>query len=704
MQAEFVSVHSLFSGIVQYEIPIYQRNYVWNKDDQWNPLWTDIIDTIRDNEKAEDAAELTKHFTGSIVMRNRRRIVGGVPGYDVIDGQQRLTTFQIILCAIADISNVLDDLSDIATQADAYLENVGLLEQRFSLDREAPQETNEKDQHLYQRPNDKYKVLPTKVDRIPFTSLIDRESDRSSGQIREAYKYFARQITAYMINGDPSFNNSRYSSPRLRMLALIDSILHSFGVVRVLITSDVGSEKIFESINARGRTLNEFDHLRNNLFLKARVTGCDLQEYYEKYWQDFDDSVWTNILKIDNERIMLSEQFIQHFLMAKLGEGPIAFRYLFDVYEKEYRGSLSESQRIDYEFRELKRYSEVYQVMINRKNYSGDSEFGHRMKIIGRRMKFYTILNITGLYPFILLLTNELKISNEELDSVFDILESYTMRHMLCLPRSDKNYDQSFDRLSKKFVTRKDSFSLVNLISQLSDASRWLSDDLVKSVLNGQWTNMGVENKIIRYILYRINLKLTEENKLMEQGNSNILAEFTLEHIMPQAWCGVNWPLPSGKQDLAKKRDEMLQSIGNLTIITADHNERMGNHSYSDKRKSLGRNSNLSLNKEIAYRYENWDVAQIGERTQELVKHFCEIWPSIADFKGKFGVPYEGAIKTWLGSYGFIEANDFQTRIPVSVSDFRDRQNKGSVVLGQKVKFEINQSNDDLKAINVVRI
>ena len=704
MQAEFVSVHSLFSGIVQYEVPIYQRNYVWNKDDQWSPLWTDITDIIRDNEKVEEEAELTKHFTGSIVVRNRRRIVGGVPGYDVIDGQQRLTTFQIILCAIADISNILDDLSDIATQADAYLENVGLLEKRFSLDRKTPQETNKNDQHPYQRPSDKYKVLPTKIDRIPFTSLIDRESDRSSGQIYEAYKYFIHQITKYMANSDLSFNNSRYSSPRLRMLALIDSILHSFGVVRVLITSDVGSEKIFESINARGRTLNEFDHLRNNLFLKARVAGCDLREYYEKYWQDFDDSVWTNIQEINNERVMLSEQFIQHFLMAKLGEGPIAFRYLFYVYENDYRGNLLESQRIDHEFRELKRYSEVYQVMINRKKYSGDSKFGHRMKIIGRRMKFYTILNITNLYPFILLVTNELKISDEELDSVFDILESYTMRRMLCLPRSNKNYDQSFDRLIKKFVTREDSFSLVNLISQLSDGSRWLNDDRVKSVLNGQWTNIGVENKIIRYILYRINLKLTQENKLMEQGDSNSFCDFTVEHIMPQAWRGAKWPLPSGEQDLSKKRDEVLQSVGNLTIITAKHNERMGNHSYSDKRKSLGRNSNLSLNKEIAYRYENWDVAQIGERAEELVKHFYEIWPSIVDFKKKFGVPYEGKIKTWLGSYGFIEANDFQRLIGVSVSDFKDREKKGSVVLDQKVKFEINRDNDDLKAVNVVRI
>ena len=698
MQAEFMSIHSLFSGIVQYEIPMYQRNYVWNEDDQWKPLWRDIIDTIRDNEKVEDAAELTKHFTGSIVVRNRRRIVGGVPGYDVIDGQQRLTTFQIILCAIADISNVLDDLSDIATQADAYLENVGLLEKRFSPD------SKKRDQHLYQRPNDKYKVLLTKIDRLSFTSLIDRESDRSSGQIYEAYKYFARNITRYMIDGDPNFKDSRYSSSRLRMLALIDSILHSFGVVRVLITSDVGSEKIFESINARGRTLNEFDHLRNNLFLKARVTGCDLQEYYENYWSDFDDNVWTNILEINNERVMLSERFIQHFLMAKLGEQPVAFRYLFDVYEKGYRGMLSKNQGIDYEFRELKRYSEVYQVMINRKNYSDDSEFGQGMKIIGRRMEFYTNLNITSLYPFILLVINELRISNEEFDPFFDILESYTMRRMLCLPQSDKNYDQLFERLSKKFVTREDNFSLVNLIDQLSDTSRLLNDDPVKSALNGRWADVGVENKIIRYILYRINLKLTEENKLMEQENLNVLGEFTLEHIMPQAWRGVNWPLPSGAQELAEKRDEMLQSIGNLTIITANHNERMGNYSYSDKRKSLGRNSNLSLNREIAYRYENWDIAQIGERTQELVKHFCEIWPSIDDFKRKFGVPYEGEIKTWLGSYGFIETNDFQTRISVSVSDLKDRQNKGSVVPGQKVKFEISQSNDDLKAINVVRI
>ena len=93
-----------------------QRHYVWSKIDQWEPLWEDIVEKIEVNAKAEVDQDRIPHFFGAIVTRQLPRTVGGVPGFDVIDGQQRLTTFQIILCAISDVC-LSEKLNDIADQA-----------------------------------------------------------------------------------------------------------------------------------------------------------------------------------------------------------------------------------------------------------------------------------------------------------------------------------------------------------------------------------------------------------------------------------------------------------------------------------------------------------------------------------------------------------------------------------------------------------
>ena len=78
-------------------------------------------------------------------------------------------------------------------------------------------------------------------------------------------------------------------------------------------------------------------------------------------------------------------------------------------------------------------------------------------------------------------------------------------------------------------------------------------------------------------------------------------------------------------------RSSVLQSIGNLTLVTGRHNSSMSNSPFPKKRVSLGENSILILNKEICDQ-ENWDWGQIYKRTEELFNYFCKIWPSAENF------------------------------------------------------------------------
>ena len=134
--------------------------------------------------------------------------------------------------------------------------------------------------------------------------------------------------------------------------------------------------------------------------------------------------------------MILSERFFEHFIMAKTGMDNV--RPLFNVYLNEYRRSLAVNNGVEYELSELKRYSEVYQYLTD---CAPDSE-------IGSAMAFFKVFDIATLYPFLLFIRNELGVSGPDFSKVLHILESFTMRRLLCFRlTATKSYTQFFSRL-----------------------------------------------------------------------------------------------------------------------------------------------------------------------------------------------------------------------------------------------------------------
>ena len=711
MQVNFATMHTLFGGPVQFEVPVYQRHYVWTREDQWEPLWEDIIERIEMNADIRVESQRTKHFTGAIVIRqDANRLVGSIPKYDIIDGQQRLTTFQIIFCAIADVC-LLNKL-EIDT-AEEFIVNGGLV-------RSVHDETRSR------TADETYKILPSEMDRESFKALIDGDREPPSGAIRDAYIFYKNQIIDYMGRE----NTSR--EKRDRLLRLIDSILHSFGVVQILITSDAESEKIFESINARGRTINEFDHLRNNLFLMARVHGLAnaevenveefLENLYLRYWQHFDNLFWSEKLGTDADEMLLSERFVQHFLMAKLGKAHVVQRELFKTYDRDYRANLG----VERELRELKKYSKVYQVMFSCK-YDADADDAteffsrRRMNLISQRMTFYKALSIENLYPFLLFIINELDLTHEDLRRVFDILESYTIRRLLCYSSGVKNCQTLFAEVITSIDKTK--WGPMELTSYLSsheaNDQRWPTDSDVKEALS-RCGRPSVSSLVTRYILYRME-RLKTDPDVTVRTPLRFGSKLTLEHVMPIKW-QEHWVLPDpGDTTVATRRKSAIHSIGNLTLLTTEFNKNLGNLAFSKKRDPLLIHSDLNITKEIVHEYdsegrtllrENWDVPHIRKREEELGICFCEeIWRDADWFAGKKKGPepqaraeYAGELENWHPNFrrGII-IDENGVRYPVERSEFRG----ADIALlrgGRRVKFEKTQTADGVIATNVVLV
>ena len=311
MQTAVNNIDSLFSPAVQYQVPLYQRRYVWDKTN-WSVLWNDIL------SQADLGDKDSRHFIGAIVTRPIKS--NRLPRFEVIDGQQRLATFQIILCAIRDICQ-LEGFNEITEEVNHHILNSQIVVAGDT-------------------PDARYKFLPILGDKDAFCSIIDGRHIRNSHHlISQAYNYFKAQINAYVARDSDKLEK------------LLDSFIYNFTVVKIMVNPSDSPETIFTSLNTGGRSLSQFDLLRNDIFLRA---GADIEKLYHAYWTCFEDPFWKS---------ETFDEFLRGFLTAKLGI-KIETDNLFNVYVQQYRSTLKAEQSVEQELSELKRHAEIYREKI----------------------------------------------------------------------------------------------------------------------------------------------------------------------------------------------------------------------------------------------------------------------------------------------------------------------------------------------------
>jgi uncharacterized protein with ParB-like and HNH nuclease domain len=105
VKADPREVGRLFQNRQRFCIPIYQRHYVWSRSKQWEPFWEDI--RTKAIERLHGRERRFSHFMGAVVLEARSGFqTSRVPAFQVVDGQQRLTTFQIFLAAARDYARM----------------------------------------------------------------------------------------------------------------------------------------------------------------------------------------------------------------------------------------------------------------------------------------------------------------------------------------------------------------------------------------------------------------------------------------------------------------------------------------------------------------------------------------------------------------------------------------------------------------------
>lgn len=683
MAKDIQMVADLFDGKKQYRTPRYQRRYVW-EETNWKVLWEDITRIQRQLELGKDDKE---HFTGTIVTRPDE-IESALDKYEIIDGQQRLTTFQVIFCVIRDIA-ALPKYADsgLKSKIEGIIElpEYDIKREKSRIERIIKRSDIDSESDFSQ-----YSLVLKGRDKDAFESLVKGEKSDQNSSVTDAYMYFDSKIRAYLGKEDLS-----------KLQSLMDALAYNFHVVQVTLEPNDDPQQIFGSINGTGRILDEFDLLRNDLFL--RVNDREKQEdWYRKYWCDFDeDEFWAEDGRLD--------EFLRFFLIAKLGPMNFSRKRLFhDVYKGLYNeklrielDSLNENdlEFVKTEFQELAKYAKSYQEMEDPTTN------------VGRRRQFYKDLNLifenldlTSLPPFMLAVENELGLDNNERDQVYKLLESYILRCQLAHGVNEdrttslrinalfssldlfspliKNEDKDIKKFGlglDEFLTNdnlpretwidvdrivaglrrigeqlakgeKFSVALARLLSGRGVPGRtWLDNKQVLAGLRrvGRQIDSGSSSarrpvwEMLRYIFYRIECFKRKNSSTNLNGDKLGFGNFFHRHALIK---------PMSKSLHLKT----AYSIGNLTFCGESLPE---DFSFSKRKEILLRmpNASLLLNAEMR-NYSTWGVKQIlQDREKHLLNCFHEIWPPAEHFTRE--VVESKAEPEWIS---MIQSSEYQ--------------------------------------------
>ncbi|WP_421996352.1 DUF262 domain-containing protein [Reyranella sp.] len=649
MKAGPVEIGTLLQNRNRYCVPIYQRHYVWNREKQWEPFWQDI--RTKAIERLAGRERRFSHFMGAIVLESRAKpSVKQVPSFQVVDGQQRLTTFQLFLTAARHYA-----------QSICHESTVGNIT-RYVLN---------SDPHLMEDAEvEIYKVWPTQSNRQLFVDIVSSE-DRASlkkayhdhwyanakrDQVKEynstpsmlrAYGYFYDRIKhsietddlhddlieAPDTEGDAAATAEDDIPKELKLDAIWQSLLEEFKVVEIVLDEGDDAQVIFETLNDRGEPLLAADLVRNNIFQRADARGEDAEHLFKRYWKPFEDSFWSAMEKQGRYKKQRIEFFLANFIAGKIA-GEVTISKLFSEYKAFLRPARNSTvpryATVQAEIRDLEAYGKVYREIIEHSSGSPLAEFSARLRA----------WDVTTINPLLLRLWSS-NMGDEEKRKSLDLLLSLIVRRAVC-GLTSKNYNNLF--LNVIADLEKKGWRYENLHAYLlgltSESGRFPQDAEFENAIASRplYTSLGPAR--VRTLLSEI--ELARRGK--KQEDKSLPETLTVEHILPQSW-RQHWPMNGQSQPTDEefsqaifavleddtpvgrivRRHRVKQTLGNLTLVTQSFNSGVSNLGFKVKRQEFEDQSILMLTKDFVKK-DKWDEDEIADRGKQLFEHMRQIW------------------------------------------------------------------------------
>jgi uncharacterized protein with ParB-like and HNH nuclease domain len=461
--SQFINLNTIIGNGKSYQVPIFQRDYSWEKDD-WEDLWNDIEEIPNDKT----------HYLGYLVLQNNKE---EEDSFWVIDGQQRLTTLSIIALAVTALfkkwSNENIDAEDNKIRFDKiterYLGNFSTSKLSIS-----PKLT------LNRNNDDYYKSWLLKL-RQPASLSRLKPSQRL---MQKAFNYFFEQI-------EEKFKTNKSGADLADFLEKI--VGNGIIFTQIIVTNDLDAFKVFETLNARGVKLSTADLLKNYLFKLTHNLGeLDLEEA-ERRWLNISDTIRENDLTT----------FIRHFWNSKykLERQPT----LFKAIKREIK-----TAELAFDFlNNLETTSLFYTAFNNPNDEIWNKEERNWLKVL-------VLLNVSTCYSLMLAALENLP--RGDFKTLLRELAAITFRYNL----GDLNPNEAeriFSKVANE-IAKKQLVTVKEVV--LSLKSIYVSDDNFEQAFSTVIINTRRRKELVKYILVNIENQIANKDYQPEDAVSTI--------------------------------------------------------------------------------------------------------------------------------------------------------------------------------------
>lgn len=615
MEAKALNPRALFDLKVCYEIPAFQRPYVWNEEDQWQPLWDDIqrvaeaVLVAGPVSDGDTAAKAPRHFLGAVVLKQLSSAAGDPLRNSVIDGQQRLTTLQLVLGA----ARLVMEERGQDEVAESLAELIANTATRF---RGTPKQ---------------FKLWPSRVDRAAFEAAMasGAGTEAALGEVRivAAFAFFRRSIGAWADRTDGTGTVAQ------RLTALRDALEKHLQIVAIDLGAGDDDQLIFETLNDRGTPLLAADLIKNYVFQRGEELGADTESWSEQYWKEFDEDWWR--CEVAQGRLFRSriDMFLQYWLTMRLQtEIPTDSVFVrFRSYSLEHLVDRVQAAQF---LAGLRRDADLFRDLVERDE-----------KTPGRRFyaRVVEALEFGVFIPLLLWLINDRQTAPQpQVERALEAVESWAVRRIL-LRRTMKDVNNLVVALLRELAQNRDQIgdaTVAFLKAQQADARQWPTDEELVNELPMIKAYGNIKQARLGLVLAGIELHL----RTVRHEDVSLPARLEIEHVMPQGWRRY-WDGEGREDPVAEaRRDGLVNSLGNLTLVTKKLNGALSDRPWTDaeavriaptgkdaglgKRTLLDRYSVLVLNRElISAHVDAWREEDIVTRSRQLAAAVAAAWP-----------------------------------------------------------------------------
>lgn len=550
----------LIGNGLTYRIPRFQRDYSWTNE-EWEDLWMDLLGTLKvDGESA--------HYMGYLVLQS-----ADDKTFDVIDGQQRLTTISIIVLAV--LKNI-QRLIDAGNDAEANRRRKEQIQQTYVgyLD---PVTLVARPKLSLNRNNNNY--FQTYL--VPLGHLPQRGFRTSEHQLRKAFEWFDKRVAEYL--------KASTGDEGMRLAKLVEDISDRLFFTVITVTDELNAYKVFETLNARGVRLSATDLLKNYLFSvldRGGETDHELRNLEDR---------WEAIVG------RLQSENFPDFLRVHWNSRR-SFARQADLF-KTIRVQVGTPEAVFLLLREMEEDLDTYLALSSPE----PSDWSQEDKNLASFLKTFRVRQ-----PFPLLLAAKRMFDAPDFTGLLRATVVISMRFNVIgsygTAEQERKYNEVAERIAKKELTTLGS-ALQAMRSIYPDDTAFRAAFAEKTIRTTDSRN----NRVVRFILCAL------EKHLSGQDYSFTSDAFNIEHVLPQnapdGWGGF------GNDDA----EAMVYRLGNMTLLQAGANRDLGAVTY-DQKRAIYEQSGFAITKKLANDNAEWTQGRIAAQQIWMATQATSIW------------------------------------------------------------------------------